>query len=94
MNTLRLRKKLPRVVVNVVVVAAIVIWFLPTLGLLVTSLRPREIFAYSVVDGAVESVEVHPVYCENYRMSSPLEDAQHFAIALSSLSVGQLSLCS
>ncbi|NMB19452.1 MAG: carbohydrate ABC transporter permease, partial [Firmicutes bacterium] len=47
MNTLRLRKKLPRVVVNVVVVAAIVIWFLPTLGLLVTSLRPARDVAYS-----------------------------------------------
>lgn len=47
MNTLRLRKKLPRVVVNVVVVAAIVIWFLPTLGLLVTSLRPASDVAYS-----------------------------------------------
>ena len=47
MILLKVRKKLPRVMVNFVVIAAIAIWFLPTFGLLVTSFRPASDVAYS-----------------------------------------------
>ncbi len=47
MNRQRLRKRLPQIVVNLVVIAGIALWFLPTLGLLVTSFRPASDVAYS-----------------------------------------------
>ncbi|MDI3548009.1 MAG: alpha-glucoside transport system permease protein [Halanaerobiales bacterium] len=36
------RKILPRVILNVVIIGFMFIWFLPTLGLLITSFRPAE----------------------------------------------------
>ena len=47
MNWQKLKRKLPRLVVNIVVIAAIVIWFVPTLGLLITSFRPASDVAYT-----------------------------------------------
>ena len=47
MNRQTLRKRLPQITVNFVVVVALAIWFLPTLGLLVTSFRPASDVAYS-----------------------------------------------
>ncbi len=47
MNSKRLKRKLPRVVIHLVVIAAIVLWFIPTLGLLITSFRPASDVAYS-----------------------------------------------
>jgi alpha-glucoside transport system permease protein len=47
MNRQRLRKRLPQIVVNLAVIAGIALWFLPTLGLLVTSFRPASDVAYS-----------------------------------------------
>jgi alpha-glucoside transport system permease protein len=46
-NWQKLKRKLPRLVVNIVVIAAIVIWFVPTLGLLITSFRPASDVAYT-----------------------------------------------
>lgn len=47
MNVQRVARKLPQIVVNIVVIVAIALWFLPTFGLLVTSLRPASDVAYS-----------------------------------------------
>ena len=47
MTMQKLKRRTPRVVVNLVVIAAIVLWFIPTLGLLVTSFRPANEVAYS-----------------------------------------------
>lgn len=47
MNSKRLKRKLPRVVIHLVVITAIVLWFIPTLGLLITSFRPASDVAYS-----------------------------------------------
>lgn len=42
-----LRRKTPQIVINIVVIAAMFLWFLPTLGLLITSFRPASGVAYS-----------------------------------------------
>lgn len=47
MNKWTLRKLTPRIVVNVVVIFAMLIWILPTLGLLITSFRPMSDVAYT-----------------------------------------------
>mgnify|MGYP001411103834 CR=1 FL=1 len=47
MNTQRLRRKAPQVVINLVVIVAMLLWVIPTLGLLVTSFRPASDVAYS-----------------------------------------------
>jgi alpha-glucoside transport system permease protein len=47
MNWLKLKRRLPLVVVNLVVILAMLIWIVPTLGLLITSFRPASDVAYS-----------------------------------------------
>ena len=47
MNALKLKRKAPQTVINVVVLVAMLLWILPTLGLLVTSFRPASDVAYS-----------------------------------------------
>ncbi|HBN95919.1 MAG TPA: sugar ABC transporter permease, partial [Firmicutes bacterium] len=47
MTMQKLKRSLPRIVVNIVVIAAIALWLIPTLGLLVTSFRPASVVAYS-----------------------------------------------
>ena len=47
MNGQRLKRKLPQVVINLVVLIAVLLWFLPTLGLLITSFRPASDVAYT-----------------------------------------------
>lgn len=47
MNKYKLKRRLPQIVVNLVVLAALVMWILPTLGLLITSFRPASDVAYT-----------------------------------------------
>lgn len=47
MSTLKLRRLTPKVVVNLVVIISMLLWILPTLGLLITSFRPAGQVAYS-----------------------------------------------
>ncbi|HBG02602.1 MAG TPA: sugar ABC transporter permease [Firmicutes bacterium] len=47
MSRQRLKRRLPQIVINLVVIAAVLLWFLPTLGLLITSFRPASDVAYS-----------------------------------------------
>lgn len=47
MNWLKLKRKLPLVVINLLVVVTMIIWLVPSFGLLVTSFRPASEVAYS-----------------------------------------------
>lgn len=47
MSWLRIKRKLPLIVVNIVVIIAMILWIVPTLGLLITSFRPASEVAYS-----------------------------------------------
>lgn len=47
MNKYKLKRRLPQIVVNLVVLVALLIWILPTLGLLITSFRPASDVAYT-----------------------------------------------
>lgn len=47
MSWLRFKRKLPLIVVNIVVIIAMILWIVPTLGLLITSFRPASEVAYS-----------------------------------------------
>ena len=63
MNWQKLKRKLPRLVVNIVVIAAIVIWFVPTLGLFNNFLQAcQRRSLYRLVDGPFQPVEVYAVY--------------------------------
>lgn len=47
MNWQRLKRKTPQIVVNLIVLGAMLLWIVPTVGLLVTSFRPASDVAYS-----------------------------------------------
>lgn len=47
MNWLRLKRNTPQIMVNIVVLVAMLLWIVPTLGLLITSFRPASDVAYS-----------------------------------------------
>lgn len=47
MNWIKFKRKLPLAVVNLVVIFAIILWIVPTLGLFITSFRPASDVAYS-----------------------------------------------
>ena len=61
MSRAKLRRMLPRVIVNGAVILAMALWIVPTLGLFITSFRP----ASEVTSSGwwtVQSPEVYPVY--------------------------------
>jgi len=43
----KLKAKMPQIVINVVVIVAMLLWIVPTLGLLITSFRPASDVVYS-----------------------------------------------
>ncbi len=47
MNRLKLKRLTPKIVVNIIIIVAMLLWVLPTLGLLITSFRPAGDVAYS-----------------------------------------------
>lgn len=47
MNRQKLKKKAPQFAINLVILMAMVLWIVPTLGLLITSFRPASDVAYS-----------------------------------------------
>jgi len=46
-NRLKLKRLTPKIVVNIIIIVAMLLWVLPTLGLLITSFRPAGDVAYS-----------------------------------------------
>lgn len=47
MTRQKLKAKMPQIVINVVVIVAMLLWIVPTLGLLITSFRPASDVVYS-----------------------------------------------
>lgn len=47
MNRQKLKAKMPQIVINLVVIVSMLLWIVPTLGLLITSFRPASDVVYS-----------------------------------------------
>jgi len=65
----KLKAKMPQIVINLVVILAMVLWIVPTLGLLITSFRPASDVVYSGWWTVLTSPLKFTQYTvENYRM--------------------------
>ncbi|HPT82438.1 MAG TPA: carbohydrate ABC transporter permease [Limnochordia bacterium] len=69
MTRQKLKAKMPQIVINLVVILAMVLWIVPTLGLLITSFRPASDVVYSGWWTVLTSPLKFTQYTvENYRM--------------------------
>ena len=70
MSRAKLRRRLPRIAVNGLVIFAMVIWIVPTLGLFITSFRPASDVTSSGWWTVLSSPQVYPIYCGELQSST------------------------